>query len=127
MIDKDTLHTDGVARIATSIYPAQLQIDSMGATGNRILIIEDPAGGWLLGAWKANPAGGEPIQIVLEHITDFNKYVPRMIDVTLKDGRRALITPDRGCACGGGNIRNYNPFGAAVNLARVPAPDTATV
>lgn len=123
MIDPNTLVTDGVVRVATSLYPTQLQVDSMGSFGTRVLIIDDTEGGWILGAWRANPAGGQPVQVVFEKIQTIHKYATRMIDVTLVDGRRAQITPDKGCACGGSNIRNYNPFGASTNLARVPAPE----
>ena len=124
MIQLDSLVTDGVAKVGQSLFPTEVQIDSMGATGCRFMLIDDLAGGWIAGVWQANPVGGVPIQILLAKVDTIPAYTPGKIHLVLDDGRQVVITPGRGCgSCGGaGALRNYNPFGFAVNLARVPGP-----
>lgn len=123
MIQLESLVSDGVARVGQSLFPTEVQIDSMGATGCRFMLIDDGAG-WVVGVWQANPVGGVPIQILADKVATILTYTPGKIHLVLEDGRQVVVTPGRGCgSCGGaGALRNYNPFGFAVNLARVPGP-----
>lgn len=119
-----SLVVDGIARVGQSLFPTEVQIDSMGATGCRFMLIDDLAGGWVAGVWTPNSVGGEPLQLLLEPVSTVAAYTPSMIHLVLADGRQVVIKPGRGCgSCGGGaGLRTYNPFGFAVNLTRVPGP-----
>lgn len=121
------LVTDGVAKVGQSFFPAEVQVDSVGMTGCRFMLINNPAGGWVAGVWTPNPVGGAPVTGLVEQVAAVIAYTPQKIHLQLTDGRQVVITPGRGCgSCGGGgSLRNYNPFGFAVNLARIPGPEAA--
>jgi hypothetical protein len=119
--DLSTAVTDGVARVANSLFPTNVNIDSQGYGACRFMLIAGPDG-WVAGAWRANPAGGEPLTVVLEPVSRLVAYESRIIDVILVDGRRVQITSDKGCGCGGSKVRMFNPFGQGINIGQVPAP-----
>lgn len=122
----DTLAIDGIAKVGQSLFPTEVQIESLGMTGCRFMLIDNPDGsGWVAGVWQASQVGGVPVQTLLEPVAAITQYQPGQIAFTLADGRHVLIRPGRGCSsCGGAaGLRQYNPFGFAVNLARVPGPD----
>lgn len=121
----ESLVIDGVAKVGQSLFPTEVQIESMGMTGCRFMLIDDLAGGWVAGVWQANPVGGLPVQVMLNAVSAITEYKPAQIAFTLADGRHVVIRPGRGCgSCGGAaGLRQYNPFGFAVSLARVPGPE----
>lgn len=122
MEDISTLATDGVARIGVSLFPANVQVDSNGASAARFLLIATDDGGWVAGAWTSNPAGGDPICMVLQRVATITKYSGSLISIALDSGSQMLITPSSACGGCGNTLRNYNPFGVATTLAGVPGP-----
>jgi hypothetical protein len=122
--DLSTLVTDGVARIGVSLYPANATLGSNGVTAARFLLIANPEGGWVAGAWTSNNRGADPDCMVLENVTSIDTYTGRLITLTLESGQQLAITPSSACACGS-RLRSYNPFGNAVTLAHGPTPKAA--
>lgn len=123
MYDLSTLVVDGVARVGASLFPADVTVDSLGANGCRFMLIATPDGGWVAGAWRANPTGADPIPMGVD-ACEIHAFTPRLIHLTLASGQVMQVKPSQGCACGS-RLRMYNPFGAAVNLASIPSPRVA--
>lgn len=123
MYNLATLVDNGVVRVGTSLFPVDVTIDSFGATGCRIMLIAVPDNsGWVFGAWRSNPQGGDPIILALEAVKSIDTYGNRRIQLTLENGSVALCSPSSGCGGCNAPLRAYNPFGSGVPLASVPSP-----
>ncbi|QEM41540.1 hypothetical protein SEA_FORZA_71 [Gordonia phage Forza] len=109
---------DGQVQVAASVFPVSLQINDVGRSPVRFMLLKHPSGDWWAAAWGSS-TGAQPAQVLWGKVARVNRIDIYLIDIELEDGKRVLSSPSSGGCCGN-RLRSWNPFDTQALLVHAP-------